>query len=169
MMRCAFLVSALVALLSAPAGAETRIHLAPTENLERVDVGLLAQAKETIDFAGFIVTDRPVIDALIAAKARGVAVRLLLDHTQRHDLARLLPVLEGAREKPRGPIMHLKAYIIDGRILRTGSANFTASGLKQQNNDLIVTDEAGVVKAFEAEFDRVWEGSESVGDTRGEK
>lgn len=143
--------------LVAPVAAETSIHYAPRENLEHIDVALLSRARETIDFAGYIITDRPVIDALIAAKARGVAVRLLLDHTQRHDLERLLPVLDGARKKPRGPIMHLKAYLVDGRVLRTGSANFTASGLKQQNNDLVVTDEAGIARAFEAEFDRVWE------------
>ena len=39
--------------------------------------------------AAYVLTDRPVIDALHAAKARGVAVRLLLDPSQRHDLARL--------------------------------------------------------------------------------
>ena len=34
--------------------------------------------------------------------------------------------------------MHLKSYQIDGRLLRTGAANFSASGLKRQDNDLIV-------------------------------
>jgi hypothetical protein len=28
--------------------------------------------------------------------------------------------------------MHLKSYQIDGRVLRTGAANFSASGLKHQ-------------------------------------
>jgi phosphatidylserine/phosphatidylglycerophosphate/cardiolipin synthase-like enzyme len=34
--------------------------------------------------------------------------------------------------------MHLKSYQIDGKLLRTGAANFSASGLKRQDNDLIV-------------------------------
>ena len=38
--------------------------------------------------------------------------------------------------KPAAP-MHLKSYQIDGRLLRTGAANFSASGLKRQDNDLI--------------------------------
>jgi len=33
--------------------------------------------------------------------------------------------------------MHLKSYQIDRRLLRTGAANFSASGLKRQDNDLI--------------------------------
>jgi phosphatidylserine/phosphatidylglycerophosphate/cardiolipin synthase-like enzyme len=36
--------------------------------------------------------------------------------------------------------MHLKSYEIDGKLLRTGAANFPASGLKRQDNDLIVID-----------------------------
>jgi phosphatidylserine/phosphatidylglycerophosphate/cardiolipin synthase-like enzyme len=38
--------------------------------------------------------------------------------------------------------MHLKSYQIDGRLLRTGAANFSASCLMRQNNDLIVIESA---------------------------
>ena len=38
--------------------------------------------------------------------------------------------------------MHLKNYQIDGRLLRTGAANFSASGLKRQDNDVIVIESA---------------------------
>jgi hypothetical protein len=34
--------------------------------------------------------------------------------------------------------MHLKSYEIYGRILRAGAANFSASGLKREDDDLIV-------------------------------
>lgn len=157
MMSPVFRAAALLIAFAVPAAGETRTHYAPRENLEHIDVALLNGARETIDFAGYIVTDRPVIDALNAAKARGVSVRLLLDHTQRHDLERLAPVLSEARKKRRGPIMHLKAYLIDGRLLRTGSANFTASGLKQQDNDLVVIDDTAAAFRFEQNFERMWD------------
>ena len=32
--------------------------------------------------------------------------------------------------------MHLKSHQIDGLLLRTGATNFSASGLKRQDNDL---------------------------------
>jgi hypothetical protein len=38
--------------------------------------------------------------------------------------------------------MHLKSDQIDGRLLRTGAANFSASGLKRLDNDLIVIESA---------------------------
>lgn len=156
---------ALLVLLAASSGAgaaEIRQHYAPLENLERVDAVLIGSAKETVDIAAYVLTDRPVIDALIAAQERGVAVRLILDPSQRHDLARLAPLLGEARKKRRGPIMHLKSYAIDAKVLRTGSANFTASGLKQQNNDVLVIEDAGAAERFEREFERVWDMAEPM-------
>jgi phosphatidylserine/phosphatidylglycerophosphate/cardiolipin synthase-like enzyme len=49
--------------------------------------------------------------------------------------------------------MHLKSYQIDGRLLRTGAANFSASGLKRQDNDLIVIKSAEAAGAFKRAFD----------------
>jgi phosphatidylserine/phosphatidylglycerophosphate/cardiolipin synthase-like enzyme len=49
--------------------------------------------------------------------------------------------------------MHLKSYQIDGRLLRTGAANFSASGLKRQDNDLIVIESAGAAAAFKQTFE----------------
>jgi hypothetical protein len=39
--------------------------------------------------------------------------------------------------------MHLKSYQINGRLLRTGAANFSAPGLKRQDVNLIVIERAG--------------------------
>ena len=44
--------------------------------------------------------------------------------------------------------MHLKAYSIDGEVLRTGSANFSTSGENAQDNDLIIIREAGAATSL---------------------
>ena len=49
--------------------------------------------------------------------------------------------------------MHFKSYQIDGKLLRTGAANFSASGLKRQDNDLIVIESAEAVASFKRNFD----------------
>jgi phosphatidylserine/phosphatidylglycerophosphate/cardiolipin synthase-like enzyme len=48
--------------------------------------------------------------------------------------------------------MHRKSYQIDGRLLRTGAANFSASGLKRQDNDLIVIESHGAAASFKRNF-----------------
>jgi phosphatidylserine/phosphatidylglycerophosphate/cardiolipin synthase-like enzyme len=52
--------------------------------------------------------------------------------------------------------MHLKSYQIDGRWLRTGAANFSASGLKRQGNDLLVIDSQTAAVAFERHFETIF-------------
>jgi phosphatidylserine/phosphatidylglycerophosphate/cardiolipin synthase-like enzyme len=46
--------------------------------------------------------------------------------------------------------MHLKSYQIDGRVLRTGAAN---SGLKRQDNDLVVIESTEAAAAFKRNFE----------------
>jgi phosphatidylserine/phosphatidylglycerophosphate/cardiolipin synthase-like enzyme len=51
---------------------------------------------------------------------------------------------DNVRTKRGGPSVHLKAYAIDGKVLRTALANFSTSGEHEQDNDLIVIRDAGV-------------------------
>jgi phosphatidylserine/phosphatidylglycerophosphate/cardiolipin synthase-like enzyme len=69
-----------------------------------------------------------------------------------HDLAETPGVKIRIKRKNSDP-MHLKSYQIDGKLLRTGAANFSASGLKRQDNDLIVIESAGAAASFKRNFD----------------
>lgn len=158
---------ALVAGLVATGPAfSTEIHYSPGENLERVDVALIGSARETIDVAAYVLSDHPVISALNDASARGVAVRIVLDRSQLgRSFADRIAGPE-VRVSPGGPIMHLKSYAVDGRTLRTGSANLSASGLKHQANDLVVIDEPVAVSRFGAAFEREWNRAAPIGAGR---
>ena len=63
--------------------------------------------------------------------------------------------------------MHLKSYQMDGRLLRTGVANFSASGLKRQDNDLIVIESAEAAAAFKHAFDVRFVSGESLSPSGG--
>jgi phosphatidylserine/phosphatidylglycerophosphate/cardiolipin synthase-like enzyme len=53
-------------------------------------------------------------------------------------------------------LMHLKSYAVDGQTLRSGSANFSPSALKRQDNDLVLTKDAASVRRFELDFNQLW-------------
>jgi phosphatidylserine/phosphatidylglycerophosphate/cardiolipin synthase-like enzyme len=53
-------------------------------------------------------------------------------------------------------LMHLKSYEVDGQTLRSGSANFSPSALKRQDNDLVLTRDAASVRRFELDFNQLW-------------
>jgi phosphatidylserine/phosphatidylglycerophosphate/cardiolipin synthase-like enzyme len=150
-----------LALCAAAQAATTEIHYSPAEDLEPIDVALLNDAGASIDMAAYVLTDEAVIEALADAADRGVAVRLYLDRSEfgghADKIARLLarPGVS-ARIKPSGVLMHMKAYAVDGARLRTGSGNFSRSGLSRQDNDLLVTDDRAAVQRFERDFDRIF-------------
>jgi phosphatidylserine/phosphatidylglycerophosphate/cardiolipin synthase-like enzyme len=137
------------------------IHYAPAENLEHIDVELIDSARHEIDFAAYVLTDWPVMQALERAADRGVKVRIYLDGTQLaereptrvfRDLEQT-PGVEIRVKRENSAFMHLKSYEIDGHLLRTGSANFSASGEKRQDNDLIIIEGPTAASAFRRAFE----------------
>ncbi len=149
-----------------PAMAATRIYYGPSDDFDRVDPGLIAKARRNIDMAAYVLTQRLVIDALEAAVRRGVKLRLYLDAEQRDPqdgeprvrLAALLrmPGVEAKFKAASRDIMHFKAYQVDGRWLRTGSANFSFSGSRRQDNDIIVLESPEAAGAFAMKFQQIW-------------
>ena len=67
-----------------------------------------------------------------------------------------------AKVKGEGVLMHLKAYAIDGEVLRTGSGNFSHPGLAQQDNDLILISDPATVDAFEHNFETLWSRARNI-------
>ena len=113
------------------------IRYAPTADLERIDLALLRQATRSIDIAAYLFVDQALIEALADAARRGVRVRLYLDGGQeasregfggRARGLRGIDRIELRLKPPGSDIMHLKSYSVDGKLLRTGSANFSRSG-----------------------------------------
>jgi phosphatidylserine/phosphatidylglycerophosphate/cardiolipin synthase-like enzyme len=138
------------------------IYFSPEERLDAIDAELIAGAKRSIDFASYALTDPVVVDALDAAERRGVAVRIVLDPRERHDFAKLGDLSDTVGIKRGCPYMRLKAYAIDGEVLRTGSANFSTSGENAQDNDLVVIRDAVAAAKFHAHFERMWDDAQPM-------
>jgi phosphatidylserine/phosphatidylglycerophosphate/cardiolipin synthase-like enzyme len=148
-------------------GLGPKIHYAPRENLESVDAQEIGRAQLSIDIAAYVLSDPRIIEALTDAAERGVLIRLsqFAEHgATRGGLVEALLAHPnvGARVKGEGVLMHLKAYAVDGAVLRTGSGNFSRSGLASQDNDAIFITDPAVVDAFEGNFERIWARAQNV-------
>ncbi|MHB8543497.1 MAG: phospholipase D-like domain-containing protein [Leptospirales bacterium] len=165
-------------------------HYSPRENLEAIDIEVLSRARKRIDIAMYAFTDRNLARTLVDLAARGVKIRIYRDRIQvrdRNDRSRELlrsPNIRIAikRNSSRN-IMHLKAYLVDGKILRTGSANWSPpgegayrcrkgsdacqTGRFQQDNNLFLTDNPGLARSFERTFDRLWSRPNNLRDPKG--
>ena len=159
------LATALALATPAFAGPRLELHYSPEENLERIDAALIDEARERIDVAAYVLTDVAVAEALFRATQRGVKIRIFDEPSEeRAQYGAVAAARDALFESPavqhksnrRGAWMHLKAYAVDGRLLRMGAANFSASGLKHQDNDLLISDAPDLVARFEAHFNDMW-------------
>jgi phosphatidylserine/phosphatidylglycerophosphate/cardiolipin synthase-like enzyme len=152
-----------------PLVAGVRVYYGPGPGFESLDDRLIAGARETIDLAAYVLTDRGIISALGAAAMRGVRVRLYLDGEERGaravaalDAIAAAPNVEVRRKGHSRDLMHLKSYQIDGRVLRSGSANFSVAGGEFQDNDLIVIESRAAAEQFRHVFERLWARSDNM-------
>lgn len=118
-------------------------------------------ARHSLDMAAYSFTSKPVATALIAAKARGVSVRVVADekaNTGRYTAVTFLahqgvPV----RLTTQYAIMHNKFMVVDNNRVQTGSFNYTASAAQRNaENVLLVKNAPALAAAYQNEFDRLW-------------
>jgi phosphatidylserine/phosphatidylglycerophosphate/cardiolipin synthase-like enzyme len=149
-----------------PTIAGVRVFYGPKPGVDGVDEDLIGRATRRIDMTAYVLSDRRVIDALAAAARRGVRVRIYLDPEQNgpragapggklNELLRQ-PGVEARVKSAAGDLMHLKSYQVDGRWLRSGSANFSFSGEARQDNDIVIVESADAAGAYAARFEEIW-------------
>ncbi len=146
-------------------------HFSPEENLEQLDLAQIDRARHSLDIAMYAFTDEYLAEAVARAAQRGVQVRIYRDHEQfeqeqRHSQERRFEsttaMLNGKpnlhiRVKHSRELMHVKAYLVDGALLRDGSANWSPTGLKRQDNNARLTTDPAQVRAFQQVFEQMWE------------
>jgi phosphatidylserine/phosphatidylglycerophosphate/cardiolipin synthase-like enzyme len=148
-----------------PVSAPVRVAYGPSPGFESLDLELIGQSEKTIDLAAYVLSDQRVVEALSAAASRGVRVRIYFDPEQfrrvggaNDNLLALIhqPNVRAKIKAEQNDIMHLKAYAVDGRWLRTGSTNFSWSGETRQDNDVVIIDSHDAAGAFARHFEKLW-------------
>ncbi len=149
-----------------PVIAGVRVFYGPGSGFDTIDEELIGRASRRIDMTAYVLSDPRVIDALSRAVGRGVRLRLYLDpgenssraNARDSKLGALLRTqgVEARVKSSAGDLMHLKSYQVDGRWLRSGSANFSFSGEARQDNDIVIIDNAEFAGAYVRHFDEIW-------------
>jgi cardiolipin hydrolase len=144
----------------APGNRVAEAHFSPGLACVNRITQLIAATKQSLDVCVFTVTDDRIARALLEAHARRVQVRLLSDNEKAEDLGSDIPRLAQAGIKvviDRTPKhMHHKFALFDQRLLLTGSYNWTRAAADENEENLIVSDDAKLVAAFTAEFEKLW-------------
>ena len=140
---------------------EVELRFSPQDDPIRDGVRpLLKHARKQIDIAVFFLTHKRIVEDLIAAHARGVKIRVLMDSTgarneySKHELLRAagIPV----KVENWGGKMHMKSAAVDGEVVIAGSMNWTSSGEYNNDENTLLIRSPELAAQYHAFFERTW-------------
>jgi len=136
-------------------------RFSPHEDCTGRIVSLIESARQFIDVCVFTITDDRISDALLAAKRREVALRVITDDDKSFDrgsdIDRLRSQGIAVRMDRTDYHMHHKFALFDKSLLLTGSYNWTRSASKHNEENFIISGDQRFVVAFDDLFERLWD------------
>ncbi|WP_025209954.1 phospholipase D family nuclease [Hippea sp. KM1] len=150
-------------------GRQIYVYFTPSYAALDAIISAINSAKSSIDVAVYDFTSRPLARAIVKAKERGVKIRVLLDRKANQnkyskkdflrsagiDVRLAIPHIAWDREG----LMHNKFAIIDKRMVITGSANWTASAFRMNDENVIIINRRDIANVYEKEFEYLWKRS----------
>lgn len=122
--------------------AEVRVYFSPGPEAEQAVIAELRAAKTSLTIAAYRLTAAPIAKEVVEAHRRGVKVSIILDRAQQRDAYTDATFFANAGIAVlidhEHPIHHNKVMVIDGRVVITGSYNFTAAATRNAENLLVI-------------------------------
>ncbi len=137
-----------LAILAGPPGVwagDIQVYFSPLGGCTEAIVRQLDQARQEILVQSYSFTSRPIARALVQAQKRGVKITVILDKSNRQHKYSAATFLKNM-EIPvfiddKHAIAHNKIILIDGRVVITGSFNFTMAAEKGNAENLLILED----------------------------
>ncbi|UZB34965.1 phospholipase D family nuclease [Erwinia amylovora] len=137
----------------------------PEGSAQQLVLRTLDDARESIRLMGYSFTSPDVVKSLVAAKRRGVDVRVVVDdrgnRSRASQSAMNVVVNAGIPLRTNGQykIMHDKVIITDGQNVQLGSYNYTRSAAESNSeNALVVREVPALAQTYLAHWQSRWDG-----------
>ena len=135
-------------------------YFSPGDTCLRRLCDLMRGCRDTLDICVFTIADDRLTEAILDCHARGVQVRVVSDNDKQHDsgsdIDRLRAQGVQVRVDDAPSHMHHKFALFDGRVLANGSFNWTRSATRDNDENLVVSDDANLVRVFGLQFGTLW-------------
>jgi phosphatidylserine/phosphatidylglycerophosphate/cardiolipin synthase-like enzyme len=122
----------------------------------------IQDSRSTVDVAVYNFTSAELAEALFKARGRGVRVRVVLDRERYEEGGATIQALKKSDMPVRAwgivgqSLMHHKFAIFDGKLVATGSYNWTNAAERVNRENIVLLDDPHVLERFEREFARLW-------------
>ncbi|XP_041642190.1 mitochondrial cardiolipin hydrolase [Cheilinus undulatus] len=120
----------------------------------------ILSASSSLDLCVFAFSNMDLGRAILVLHSKGVTIRVLTDKDYAAINGSQIGVLRKAGICVRCDVgsvyMHHKFAVVDGRLLITGSLNWTLQAVQGNMENIIITDEPDLLHPFIKEFNRLW-------------
>lgn len=134
---------------------------APDDAITDAIIERINGAEQSVDMMAFAFTSDPIAGALIEARQRELPVRAVMESRNVKGTGSEFNAVRDAGIDMHADgncyIMHHKVIIIDGRTVITGSFNFTRSAQDQNDENVLIIDDASLAARYTEEFERVYQ------------
>lgn len=143
-----------------PGATTAKVYFSHRDDCAGTICGHLSRAQRSADICVFTITDDRITKAILDAHTRRVAVRVVTDDEKAGDLGSDIALLRqvgiDVRIDDSPHHMHHKFAVFDGRLLLTGSYNWTRGASRDNEENFLVTDDGRLVEAYLQEFEKLW-------------
>lgn len=150
-------------LLTTICRADVLVGFSPEGSARQLVINTLNSARHSINLMGYSFTSPEVVKALMAAKRRGVDVRVVLDSkgNQGKSSQAAMNLLVNAEIEVRTvdnyKKMHDKTAIIDGVTVQTGSFNYSRAAQSNSENVVVMRNMPEVAYIYQQHWQVRWE------------
>lgn len=138
----------------------TEVYFSPSVDCENRIVRAIDESQSNIAVAVYSINNKKIVDALLAAKKRGVKLRVLTDNTQASQRSsRVLEMVANGvdlRVHSKFKIEHNKFGVYDGKLVSTGSFNWTGPAARSNSENCLFLDDKSVISKFHERFEFLW-------------
>jgi len=135
-------------------------YFSPEDDVEGAIVREIMKATNSIYVMAFALTDKMIFSAITNRIAAGITVHTLFDLELARQRTSLSKPLKDAgasvRISSNNGQMHHKVIVIDESVVITGSANFSASALNSNDENILIFACPPLARAFMKECARCW-------------
>lgn len=140
-------------------GTRIENYFAPQDGVADRIVSAIGAARSSIRFLAFSFTSDAIAAAMLERRSAGVALSGVFEttgsKTQYSEFTRMKGAGVEVYQDGSPWAMHHKVIIIDDRIVIFGSYNFSNNANTQNDENLLIIDNADIARAFVQEYDRI--------------